>query len=252
MQKARYHAGLIVLALVLLTSACLLASGRGHAGADPAIRLELPDRLLEFTGTPVLFCQSDQCARSFTWPDPSKPHLCPVCGGALDVKAAGEKAMLPADTCIIRRRYSQPGGASYLVSIVLSGSERRSIHRPQVCLIGQGFRITSQHVVRPAGADRRLAVMKLSILPPAASLQRGEPPEAFAYWFVGGTHRTPYHFMRIFWTAWEGAVHNSRSRWAYVAVSGPSFTTQPGMPEPWERIAAALNEWLLSSPSSSR
>jgi hypothetical protein len=46
----------------------------------------------------------------------------------------GELATLPKDTQITRREYSDSGGDRIMASIVLSGGEKRSIHRPEVCL----------------------------------------------------------------------------------------------------------------------
>ena len=248
MAQERVQAGLIAGLLLALTAACLVVSAHTSRVGAPGIRMALPERVLEYTGAPILFCQNDQCGRSFPCTGSAAPTTCPVCGAALDVKALAEKRILPADTQIVRRRYTRPGGQSFLVSIVLSGVERRSIHPPQVCLIGQGYRITDERVARvplPHGGELRATKMQVS--PPHKTDNPSPPPEVFAYWFVSGTHQTPYHLTRLMWTAWEGAVRNCRPRWAYVAISGPSGGAPAGEPEPWQKLVAKLYEDLRSN-----
>jgi hypothetical protein len=67
-------------------------------------------------------------------------------GGAADL-TLGERQALPPDTVILRKEYVGPGGDSTTVSVVLSGKEQKSIHRPQQCLPGQGYVIESSRTV---------------------------------------------------------------------------------------------------------
>ncbi len=55
-----------------------------------------------------------------------------------------ELDMLPPDTTYGRRRYTAPDGFTCTVNVVLMGTDRTSIHKPEYCLPGQGFRIVSQ------------------------------------------------------------------------------------------------------------
>src|ERR1700734_2985908 len=59
----------------------------------------------------------------------------------------GELEILPKDTEFARRNYDDGRGHQIECSIVLSGAEQRSIHRPEVCLVGQGWTIIGQNDV---------------------------------------------------------------------------------------------------------
>ena len=59
--------------------------------------------------------------------------------GKVIAATPGEIATLPADTQIVRREYLDSAGDRIMASIVLSGGEKRSIHRPEVCLPAQGW-----------------------------------------------------------------------------------------------------------------
>ena len=51
-----------------------------------------------------------------------------------------ERGALPSDTRILRRVYFGPGGARHVVTVVVGGSTKSSIHRPELCLPAQAFR----------------------------------------------------------------------------------------------------------------
>jgi hypothetical protein len=57
-----------------------------------------------------------------------------------------ERDLLPGDTVVLKKRYVDADGHTIFVSIVMSGRERASIHRPQVCLVGQGNEIVDSDV----------------------------------------------------------------------------------------------------------
>jgi len=53
------------------------------------------------------------------------PAVCPKCGGRLDQVSLPEHRLLPHDTEIIHRSYRGPSGRIYMVSVVVTGHERR-------------------------------------------------------------------------------------------------------------------------------
>ena len=133
-----------------------------------------------------------------------------------------EKRMLPEDTRLVRRLYSNASGDSISCSIVLAGGEKRSIHRPEVCLPGQGWAIQSGEVVPVLLSNgKKLELMKL-ILERDQEQNPGKRIKAhavFMYWFVGKGVTTPYHERRVFLSSWDRVIHNLNHRWAYVIVS---------------------------------
>lgn len=135
-----------------------------------------------------------------------------------------EKKILPGDTEFARKLYTGPDGTSVNCQIVLAGAEKRSIHRPEICLPGQGWTIKSG-VVTPVKLDdgRTLQTMKLTIARPVVlpNGDRRELHSLFYYWFVGKNTTTPYHSVRILKTSLDLLIHNTNHRWAYVVVSAP-------------------------------
>ncbi len=135
-----------------------------------------------------------------------------------------ERVILPADTEFAKMLYTSTGGQQINCQIVLSGGEKRSIHRPETCLPAQGWTKKSSEAI-PVKLDdgRTLEVMKLVISRPV-EIQPGvrkELTSLFLYWFIGKDITTPYHWYRIFHTDWDRVVHGVSHRWAYVIVSAP-------------------------------
>jgi hypothetical protein len=103
----------------------------------------------------------------------------------------------------------------------LSGIEQRSIHRPEGCLVGQGWSIIDQEnipVQLPSG--HQLVVRNLSLKREVIG-QNNEIVTVrafYMYWFVGDNITTPSHFIRILLSNWDRVVHNRAHRWAYVSV----------------------------------
>jgi hypothetical protein len=135
-----------------------------------------------------------------------------------------ELAMLPKDTGFAKKVYQDLAGDSLTAQIVLSGGEKRSIHRPEVCLPGQGWTIQSGEVMPVTLANGRvLEVMKLTLTRQVeiAPGERRTMKSYFLYWFVGKNTATPYHWARLAKTNWDMVVKKLQHRWAYVIVSAP-------------------------------
>jgi hypothetical protein len=147
--------------------------------------------------------------------------LGPYMGVDQEVSQA-EKLILPADTEFARKIYHSPQGDKIMASIVLSGSEKRSIHRPEVCLPGQGWTINSAQVVPVTLQDgTALDVMALTL---AREVETGPGrrqtiKSIYLYWFVGKQVTTPYHWRRVFLSSWDRVVRGVNHRWAYVIVT---------------------------------
>jgi hypothetical protein len=175
----------------------------------------------------------------FFWANPP-PVLSPTSGvvmhlpGYVDVAgglvgentpvSVAERTILPKDTEFARKNYHDTATQTEVFcSIVLSGATGQSIHRPEVCLIAQGWTIANQEdipITLPSG--HQLVVRNLTI-------QRDIPykgksitvSEYNMYWFVGENVTTPSHATRIFLSSWDRIFHNRAHRWAYVTVSAP-------------------------------
>ena len=132
-----------------------------------------------------------------------------------------EQNWLPPDTLYGRRIYSAPDGFQAMISIVLMGTDRTSIHKPQYCLLGQGQRIVGSEVVTVPIAGPRpyeLKVMKLSTA--SERMVNGQTVQrsgVFMYWFVADGELTPHHGERMWLMGKELFTSGLLQRWAYVA-----------------------------------
>jgi hypothetical protein len=132
-----------------------------------------------------------------------------------------ELEMLPKDTSFGRREYRATDGFAALVSAVLMGTDRSSIHRPEFCLTGQGLRIDEQvetaiTIARPQPYE--LPVMKLTATKEVEQDCRKETIRGiYVYWFVSGERLTARHAERMWWMAEKLLATGVLERWAYVS-----------------------------------
>ncbi|HPF99641.1 MAG TPA: exosortase-associated EpsI family protein [Kiritimatiellia bacterium] len=213
----------VVLGLMILTSLALAFTVDVNVTDQAGIRMFLPDHVGTWSGREMRFCQNELCQREYHVDELKDVNVCPACGGPLGSMSFGEKLILPADTQILKKHYSNPNGRTIFVSIVLSGKERASIHRPQICLVGQGNEIIHSAVLDvPMNNRKTLGVMLLDMLRrgKTAEGKAYEAPTYYAYWFVGKGRETPYHVQRMIWMGTDRVFHNVSHRWAYIAVAG--------------------------------
>jgi exosortase len=133
-----------------------------------------------------------------------------------------EREILPADTGFSRRNYISltPGAAPVFLSIVLSGRDRTSIHRPELCLVGQGWTIQSvgQHdfganVAGVGGIPTTLLRTQLI----ERGTQRGRTA-LVAYFFMSSDGIVASHWERFWRDVWKRLRHGRADRWAYVLM----------------------------------
>ena len=145
-----------------------------------------------------------------------------------------ERYILPKDTEFARKNYSDyPSPDRIFCGIVLSGIGQQSIHRPEVCLIAQGWSITNQEDIKiPLESGRVLTVRNLTIKRVVPYNGKAITLERYnMYWFVGEKITTASHVTRAFLSSWDRIFHNRAHRWAYVTVaSSINPNPQPGMP----------------------
>jgi exosortase len=134
-----------------------------------------------------------------------------------------ERQLLPPDTGFSRKTYVSLADSSKqaLLSIVLSGRDRTSIHRPELCLVGQGWTILGSSV-RSFGYPGRASPFPATVLrienTVVANGVRMKVPGLAAYYFVGGDFIVATHWERLARDAWNRVVHGRADRWAYVLV----------------------------------
>ena len=163
---------------------------------------------------------------------------------------------LPHDTSFAARLYQAPHPkyTNYLqMRIVLMGTDRTSIHKPEFCLTGVGFNIDHQdyetiHIAGPQPFDmqvRKLLATRESKVKDQKVTYRG----IYYYWFVAENELTASHETRMVKTATHLLKTGELQRWAYVScfvVSAPGGEDAAAT-RAKEFIAASVPEFQLVS-----
>lgn len=147
-----------------------------------------------------------------------------------------ERVWLPSDTEMLKRVYYPKGATSQeqavnqslSATLILSGADQRSLHRPEVCLDGQGWAIVDQPVVELEVNGKPLKVKDL-YLERTQSLDDKTLKKIrahYVYWWVGSKVSTADTAQRALISAKENIFHNRNTRWGYpsimVSVDGDS------------------------------
>ncbi len=234
---------IVACAMIAGTAACLARLHAKQKLGEPAVKttaipqsirlhVELPERVLDYESREV-----------------------EVAKEVLD--------FLPKDTSFGQRLYTAPDSFWTALNVVLMGSDRTSLHQPEFCLEGQGWRIdpaassiTTIHLERPEPYD--LPIIKL-LATSAATDEKGHPifdengrtitlRRVYVYWFVAPDQYTARHRQRMWWMARDLMRTGVLQRWAYVTVTS---VCRPGQEDAtFERmkkfIAASVPEFQLT------
>ena len=211
----------LALVAVLAAAAWALAIAPAVQMSDEmGVRPWLPDHAGGWAGTETRYCTSTNCHRSFDLGALAGATRCLACGSELSVFTIDERKLLPPDTLAVKKCYRNASGRTLFVSMVFSGRERSSIHRPEVCLVGQGRDIARSDLMsvpQPGRPDLRLRTLDLLN---HGSGRDGQPLfySVFAYWFIGPGRETPFQNTRMAWMAVDRIVFSRTRRWAYLAI----------------------------------
>jgi EpsI family protein len=144
-------------------------------------------------------------------------------GGRPEAVTTVEREMLPLDTGYSRKNYVRLGRSQEQVffSVVLSGRDRTSIHRPELCLVGQGWTIrgSERRTLRlTEGGEIEATMLRIEREAVRSDGERVVVPALFVYWFAGNEAVVATHRGML----WRGAVdrlrHGRADRWAYVVA----------------------------------
>jgi hypothetical protein len=154
-----------------------------------------------------------------------------------------ELTYLPPDTTFGRRSYHSSDGLSPVsASVVLMGSDRTSIHRPEYCMTGVGWQILSQTIRSialngggPALEAQRFDMTREFELPNGRKVRKNG---VYVFWFIADGVRTPSHSERQWRGIRDVLVRGLNPRWAYVSFFS---ACDPGEEEAtFERVARVI------------
>jgi hypothetical protein len=200
----------IALALVGGTALFLYQYKSKHRLGDPGVRI---------TRTPLIDDQGN-IARTNSVAIPTE-----LTGWITTNQAvtALEASYLPADTLFGRRAFSTPDGSFQAVmSVVLMGTDRTSIHRPEACLPGQGLILTQNSITNiPVNKPHPYRLPVRRLYTSSKFENQGQIVTVngvFVYWFVTDGDITADHSHRMWLMAKNLLTRGVLQRWAYVAV----------------------------------
>lgn len=249
-------AAAVMLTLLALCAAACAFFGGSDAADETGVAMELPASVPPWRGTTYWFCHNPECRRSFLSNEFTAESTCPECGGGLRQMNIPERRILPADTEIVRRFYETPQRILPMnVSIVLSGADRSSIHRPEVCQTSAGHEIVRTRRIRVPLSWRPEKPLEVTVLEMAhhGDAEAGIPPQYtfYAYWFIGANGReTASHWQRFWWMGTDRVFRGVSHRWAYVAVAGPRVPDDDGYLGLFSAFASQLHRKVLRTPET--
>lgn len=214
----------IVLALVAATAGILSRYGRDQKLGRPGVKTQpLPDGRLE-----VVLPEN---VSDFTSQELKQNQV------TLDT--------LPKDTSFGQRIYQSPDGLGIQLSVVLMGTDRTSLHKPQICFSGQGFSIDRTEVVEipialPQPYD--LPLIKLGLTRRADGAETNTGAAVCLYWYVAdGVISADPSALRRMWLSSKNLVRTGElQRWAYVLCYAPC--PEGGEQKTFERMTTFLAE----------
>jgi len=134
-----------------------------------------------------------------------------------------ELGYFPKDTSYVQRWYTSPDDLSGIsATIVLMGADRTSIHRPEYCLVGQGFTCDEKTVVDiPVEGPQPYALpvskWKVSRLVEKPGGQTAKLSGVYVFWFVADNERTTGNVQFQCYLVRDLLLKGILQRWAYIS-----------------------------------
>ncbi len=182
---------------LLLPVLCALLCSRTDASlrlAEPGLKLRLPGHVKEFQGREMGM-------------------------------SAQERNVLDEGVELARSFYASPQGRHILVTMIVGGPGKRTLHRPEVCLPGQGWSIASSEVITLDFADGRKTEATLLHLVRETAAENGERVRVRAlnvYWYIGSDGSTrPDYYGHISKGYQDSLLKDLNHRWSMISVFVP-------------------------------
>jgi hypothetical protein len=203
--SAPFVAALLVIALAV--GALVYFHSHQTLGLPGVKIVDVP--LLDAKGTPLT-------KQSVPLPDVAGFHSEPI---PID---EGILNLLPHDTTYGRRLYTTDDGFRAGGSVIVMGSDRTSIHKPEFCLPGNGWRIVTKEtddikITNPHPYN--LPVMKWTVQQQVRDAN-GQPANLggiYVFWFVNDHEITREHSGRMISIAKSMLTKGELERWAYIS-----------------------------------
>lgn len=164
-----------------------------------------------------------------------------------------EVTNLPPDTSYGRKIYWDNDGFMAQMSAVMMKTDRTSIHRPQVCITGQGWKIEKTEIIDIPVALPSPYVLKATCLTSSKKDEKTGRMRAnvYIYWFVAEHKVVPGHPEALWSISTDLIKSGVLYPWAYVSVYAPCPPGQEGVAIARAKrlIAGAVPEFQLTPPN---
>ena len=150
-----------------------------------------------------------------------------------------EANTLPRDTTFGRRGY-ETNHFQIEATVVLMGTDRASIHRPQWCLDGAGWDITSAQISEIPMSRPYPYRLPVNVLYTSRRTDHGNLGGIYVYWYVSKDKITANQIGRLWSATWTALTTGVRERWAYISYFAPCL---PGREQAtFERLKTAIRD----------
>jgi hypothetical protein len=129
---------------------------------------------------------------------------------------------LPKDTSYAGRLYTATNGVQINNTVILMGTDRTSIHKPDYCLPGQGWTINAKTVtnITVAGPHPYPLPVAKWVVGNVYQTPDGEKHQVsglYVFWFVADGQQTTDNYERMWWLGRDLLRKGVLQRWAYIA-----------------------------------
>lgn len=264
-EMSLYHmfAGFTVFGVALagMFALCVLFEGRemksnlrrhgGESAAGSRIAIPCPRRTLQQLAAAflLLLAALGICAATDTSFQVSAPGVrlqLPLSLGDYQAReydmTAQEKNLLDEGVKLVRDVYTSSSGRQIMATVILSGFEKRSLHRPEVCLPNQGWTVTDRTSIPlrlEDGRDITIKMMRIfRDIEPKPGLRVRSRAVNF-YWYVGSQGTScPDHYEHVFRSYFDSIFRNIQHRWAMASIFVPLPEQQVGKEDPLVELDA--------------
>jgi hypothetical protein len=167
-----------------------------------------------------------------------------------------EVTNLPPDTVYGRKIYWDDAGFAAQISAVMMQTDRTSIHRPEVCITGQGWKILKKEIIDIPVPLPSPYVLKATCL----TSTRESPTDKrtysslYIYWFVSERRTVAGHGQALWSISEDLLTTGALYPWAYVSCFA---RCQPGkeglyLSRMKRLVSSAVPEFQLTPPPNAK
>lgn len=128
---------------------------------------------------------------------------------------------LPNDTTYGFRHYQAPDGFEMTMSVVLMGSDRTSLHKPEYCLPSQGLNIDRREIRNIPVREPHAYELPVTCFTISREVEekgvKSRDKALYVFWFVADGQMTADHSQRMRWMARDVITTGVLQRWAYIS-----------------------------------